>query len=53
MVEIARDDATYVDPRSVESIRDGIERATPPAPRRIASWADVAERTRSVYEEVA
>jgi len=53
MEEIARDDATYVDPRSVESIRDGIERATPPAPRRIASWADVAERTRSVYEEVA
>jgi glycosyltransferase involved in cell wall biosynthesis len=53
MEEIAGDDATYVDPTSVESIRDGIARATPPAPRRIATWPDVARRTQTVYEEVA
>jgi glycosyltransferase involved in cell wall biosynthesis len=53
MAEIAGDDATYVDPTSVESIRDGIGRATPPAPRRVASWPEVAARTRAVYEEVA
>ena len=53
MEAIAGDDATYVDPTNVDSIREGIERATRPAPRRIATWADVAERTRAVYEEVA
>jgi glycosyltransferase involved in cell wall biosynthesis len=53
MEETARDDASYVDPTSVDSIRDGIQRAARPAPRRIASWDDVAARTRAVYEEVA
>jgi alpha-1,3-rhamnosyl/mannosyltransferase len=53
MAEFAGDDATYVDPLDVESIRDGIARATRPAPRRVASWADVAARTRAVYEAVA
>ena len=53
MEEIAGDDAAYVDPTSVESIRDGIERAARPVPRRVASWPDVAQRTRAVYEEVA
>jgi glycosyltransferase involved in cell wall biosynthesis len=53
MEEIAGDDATYVDPTSVESIRDGIARATLPAPRRVATWPEVAARTRLVYEELA
>jgi len=53
MEEIAGDDAAYVDPTSVDSIRDGIERARRPAPRRVATWAEVAQRTRAVYEEVA
>ena len=53
MEEIAGDEANYVDPASVESIRDGIARAKPPTPRRVASWADVAARTRTVYEGVA
>jgi glycosyltransferase involved in cell wall biosynthesis len=53
MEEIAGDDAIYVDPTSVESIRDGIARATPPIPRRVATWPDVARRTQTVYEEVA
>ena len=53
MEEVAGEGATYVDATSVESIRDGIERATRPAPRRIASWPDVAQRTHAVYEEVA
>jgi glycosyltransferase involved in cell wall biosynthesis len=53
MEEIAGDDATYVDPTSVESIRDGIARALAPRPRRVASWPDVALRTRAVYEELA
>jgi glycosyltransferase involved in cell wall biosynthesis len=52
MEEIAGDDATYVDPTDVESIREGIRRAFAPAPRRIASWHDVAARTRAVYEEL-
>jgi glycosyltransferase involved in cell wall biosynthesis len=51
--EIAGDDATYVDPLDVASIRDGIARARRPRPRRIGSWADVAARTRAVYEELA
>ncbi|HZO97716.1 MAG TPA: glycosyltransferase family 1 protein [Gaiellaceae bacterium] len=53
MAEVAGDDATYVDPHDVESIRAGIARAAPPAPRRVASWADVARATRAVYEELA
>jgi glycosyltransferase involved in cell wall biosynthesis len=53
MQEIAGDDATYVDPASVESIREGIARATPPQPRRVASWPDVAARTWAIYEELA
>ena len=53
MAEVAGDDAVYVDPRDVASIRHGVERAFAPAPRRIASWADVAEATRNVYEELA
>jgi glycosyltransferase involved in cell wall biosynthesis len=53
MEEIAGGEAAYVDPASVESIRDGIARAQPPVPRRIATWPDVAARTRAVYEELA
>jgi glycosyltransferase involved in cell wall biosynthesis len=53
MEEIAGDDATYVDPTDVESIREGIRKAFAPAPRRIASWHDVAARTQAVYEELA
>ena len=53
MEEISGDDATYVDPTSVESIRDGIARATSPTPRRVATWPRVAARTRAVYEELA
>ena len=53
MQEIAGSDAAYVDPEDVASIRDGIERAVRPAPRRVASWAEVAAATRAVYEEVA
>jgi glycosyltransferase involved in cell wall biosynthesis len=53
MAEVAGDDATYVDPTHVGSIRDGIARAFRPEPRRSASWDDVARATRAVYEEVA
>ena len=53
MEEVAGPDATYVDPEDVEAIRQGIERATRPAPRRVATWEDVAARTLAVYEEVA
>jgi hypothetical protein len=53
MEEIAGDEAAYVDPTSVESIRDGIARAKPPTPRRVATWQDVAARTRAVYRELA
>jgi glycosyltransferase involved in cell wall biosynthesis len=53
MAEIAGEDAAYVDPTSVESIRDGIARAQPLIPRKVATWADVAARTRAVYEELA
>ena len=53
MEEIAGEDATYVDPTDVASIREGIRRASAPAPRTIASWDDVAARTRVVYEELA
>jgi len=52
MEEIAGADATYVDPTSVESIREGIGRVQPPTPRRVATWPEVAARTRAVYEEL-
>ena len=52
MEELAGDDAVYVDPYDVASIRDGIRRAFRPAPRRGASWAEVARATRAVYEEL-
>jgi glycosyltransferase involved in cell wall biosynthesis len=52
MEELAGGDAAYVDPLDVESIRAGIARATRPAPRRIATWSEVAAATRSVYEEL-
>jgi glycosyltransferase involved in cell wall biosynthesis len=52
MEEVAGADATYVDPLDTESIREGIERAFAPAPRRIASWNEVAARTRTVYQEL-
>ena len=52
MEEIAGEQATYVDPTDVESIREGISRAFAPEPRRIASWHEVAARTRAVYEEL-
>ena len=52
MAEIAGDDAVYVDPYDIESIRDGIARAVRPTPRRVASWAEVAQKTRAVYEEL-
>jgi glycosyltransferase involved in cell wall biosynthesis len=52
MEEIAGADAVYVDPTDVESIRSGIREAFAPTPRRIASWHDVAEQTRTVYEEL-
>lgn len=53
MEEIARTDATYVDPREVESIRAGIAAATAPTPRRGPGWDEVAARTQAVYEELA
>jgi glycosyltransferase involved in cell wall biosynthesis len=53
MEEIAGPDATYVDPLDIASIRAGIERAFRPEPRRFAAWADVAARTKAIYEEVA
>jgi glycosyltransferase involved in cell wall biosynthesis len=54
MQETAGRDAVYVDPTDIESIRDGIVRATTPvAPRRFAGWAQVARWTREVYEQVA
>jgi alpha-1,3-rhamnosyl/mannosyltransferase len=52
MAEIAGDDAVYVDPLDVASIRDGIARAVRPTPRRVAEWDDVAGRTRAVYMEL-
>jgi glycosyltransferase involved in cell wall biosynthesis len=53
MAEFAGDDAVYVDPYDIDSIRDGIARAFRPAPRRVASWTEVAQATRAVYEEVS
>ncbi len=53
MAMVAGEDAALVDPWDVDSIRDGIARASRPMPRRGASWAEVAAATRAVYEEVA
>jgi glycosyltransferase involved in cell wall biosynthesis len=53
MQEIAGDDAVYVDPLDVESIRSGIAQARQVAPRRFAGWDDVARRTRETYELAA
>jgi glycosyltransferase involved in cell wall biosynthesis len=53
MAEVAGEDAVYVDPEDVESIREGIALALPRAPRRVASWTDVAAGTRAVYEKAA
>jgi glycosyltransferase involved in cell wall biosynthesis len=53
MAEIAGDDAVYVDPTDVASIRGGIACAVPPARGRLAGWADVARATQAVYEELA
>jgi glycosyltransferase involved in cell wall biosynthesis len=53
MAELAGGDAVIVDPTSVEAIRDGIARAAPASPRRVATWDDVAARTLAVYEEAA
>ena len=53
MAEIAGDDATYVDPTDVDSIREGIARAFRPEPRRVATWAEVARATEAVYRELA
>jgi glycosyltransferase involved in cell wall biosynthesis len=52
MEEVAGADATYVDPTDVASIREGVRAAFAPAPRRVASWTDVAAATRAVYEEL-
>ena len=52
MVELAGDDATYVDPTDIASIRTGIARAFAPAPRRVAEWPEVARATQAVYEEL-
>ncbi|HZT91818.1 MAG TPA: glycosyltransferase family 1 protein [Gaiellaceae bacterium] len=53
MAELAGRDAALVDPTDVDSIREGIARAPRPAPRRGASWDEVAARTWAVYEEAA
>jgi glycosyltransferase involved in cell wall biosynthesis len=53
MEELAGSEGVYVDPESVDSIREGIARVTKPVPRRVASWDDVARRTREVYEAAA
>jgi glycosyltransferase involved in cell wall biosynthesis len=53
MAELAGDDATYVDPTDVTSIREGVARAFAPTPRLVAAWPDVTHATRAVYEEIA
>jgi glycosyltransferase involved in cell wall biosynthesis len=53
MAEIAGDDAAYVDPEDVASIRDGILRAFAPRRRAVAGWDEVARATQAVYEELA
>jgi len=51
MADLADGAAVLVDPTDVEAIRDGIARATPPTPRRFATWDEVAARTLEVYTE--
>jgi glycosyltransferase involved in cell wall biosynthesis len=53
MAELAAGDAVYVDPTSIASIRDGIQRAFRPEARRGLTWAEVAAQTKAVYEELA
>jgi glycosyltransferase involved in cell wall biosynthesis len=53
MAETAGEDAVYVDPDDVGSIRDGIARAFKPAARRGPSWADVGRLTGEIYAELA
>jgi alpha-1,3-rhamnosyl/mannosyltransferase len=53
MADLAAGEAILVDPTDVEAIRDGIARATPPTPRRFATWDEVAARTLEVYAEAA
>jgi glycosyltransferase involved in cell wall biosynthesis len=53
MATLAGEDAVLVDPLDTGSISEGIARAFKPAPRRGASWTEVAAATRAVYEEVA
>lgn len=53
MAELAGEDAVYVDPTDVASIRDGIGKAFAPTPRRGMSWAEVARATQEIYEEIA
>jgi glycosyltransferase involved in cell wall biosynthesis len=53
MAELAGDDAVFVDPTDVESIREGLALAHKPTPRRGLDWDEVADRTRAVYEELA
>ena len=53
MEELAGDDATYVDPLDVDSIRAGIAAAFAPGPAAAGtSWGEVAAATRAVYEEL-
>jgi glycosyltransferase involved in cell wall biosynthesis len=53
MQELAGDDAVYVDPTDVESIRAGLAKAFAPPPRRLVEWPEVVARTRAVYEAAA
>jgi glycosyltransferase involved in cell wall biosynthesis len=53
MAEVGGDDAVYVDPEDVASIRSGVERAVAPRPRRVARWPQDARATQGVYEELA
>jgi glycosyltransferase involved in cell wall biosynthesis len=52
MQELAGDDAVYVDPTDVDSIREGVARAFRATPRRAATWPEVVGRTRDVYEAI-
>jgi glycosyltransferase involved in cell wall biosynthesis len=52
MQELAGDDAVYVDPTDVGSIREGVARAFRATPRRAATWPEVVARTRDVYEAI-
>jgi glycosyltransferase involved in cell wall biosynthesis len=52
MQELAGNDAVYVDPTDVDSIRAGVARAFKPTPRRAAMWPEIVARTRVVYEAI-